>query len=966
MRKVMLILLGLFVTGAGFFLYRLLSPPKRILSTEVPKSEVSIPSRASTDSHRIGGTQIDLVEDSRWSRRDPDTKKVVEVGGFSKLLTPPEGSRYWLVKSPYLIRYEDRFTCRIDAEQGRIQMDQVGDLPSAVELMENVRLEISPIDQKQQDEKTYLYLDTLSYSSERSEFSTDGPVHMVSQRAEIKGRGLILIYNPRTSRMEYLEIRDLDTLLVRDAGGSWRDSRPADRPTAEKKSDLPPAAGAGAPAASEPSGASVVRGEEEPAYYQCSIQNNVMIRYGRELVVVGADQVNIQRILWEGGRGDSSAEAPEGQTKETADLKPAVAAVKTDPAPIPEEPAEIAAAPVRPPVAHSIDTIDREDVLITCDGGIIIQPMEDSEPVQSATAILPSVEMSGQLQIDRFFDAASEERIPLASCSSLRYVLRDEILELFSDSSGSPIQIYLDQAGSMIETLGQVFWDRRTNLARVDGPGKVTFTGDGESGEADRGEVTFDGLMDLEFADGAGLSERSPLALKMVNLTGGMEAVLHDQGLRSRARQALFTFQPSNKPETLDLKGDVHFETDSDGRSSQVQAGRTVLQFDSGGHLQSANLSGQVRMTSAGQTALAESAAIEFAQDSSGRLIPGQVHLQGQSQIEDAGQADVPPSRFDAMQIDYDLQGGNAIAAGPIHFTFWAPADDTVDFLKEPIPVEITAHDHAEFETDGKGAIRQVIFSGRVVAQWKAEGPREQLLRRFFGDRLIVDLEKDPSGAHRIQHVSLQDRKVLFESIHILDGKKVNHVGLTCVQFDYEADGNKITATGPGRLEMNNQAVSSVSQADRPFSLQQPCFAYMEGFDQLVWNLDRNDVRAYGRDSIYLNYWPFESGRPGDQVIVQCAHAQAQFDSAAEGKSELASLTASGGVSYREEKPGGRTLQGDSLTYSRDGGWVVIEGSEARPCKVDTVTVPMIQYQPETGQIKTQLSTSPSVMPDFR
>lgn len=954
MRKLLLILFAFLLAGAGFFLYRAVSPPAYIPKTELPDSDMSMPEHGASESRQIGDAAIQTAEKSRWSRRDPVTKKIVETGGFSKLLTPPEGSSYWGVESPYVTRFEQRFTCRIYADQGRIQMEQLGDMPSHVELMKNVRLEIIPVDRQGPDEQTYIYLDTLSYSSDRSEFSTDGPVRVVSRRADLKGRGLVLIYNPRSGRMEYLEVLELDYLLVKDAGASWR-TKDSPSKTAAADGDV-----MGPPDAPVKTAAETAPAAEDAAYYQCSIQNNVLIQYGREVVVMGADQVNIQRILWEGsGRDLSDASSPSpAQTR--AEVSSGAASSVSEAIPETFAPA----AQKEPPFFDPADSVSRDDVLITCDGGIIIQPMGPAGAAKGKSS-LPSVEMAGRLHIERYRDQTSDVRVPLASCSALRYILRDEILELFTDDPQSPILIYLDQAGSMIETLGYVFWDRRTNLARVDGPGKVHFVEDSLSAQEGKREVTFAGLMDLEFAEWGDSADESSLALKMANLTGGMEVFLQDQGLRSRARQARFTFQPSNKPDRLNLKGDVQFETDADGQKSQVRAEETVLRFDSAGQLRTANLTGQVRMTAAGQTAEAESADIEFQQGEDGRMEPGQVHLQGKSQIESAARDNVPPTRFEAIQIDYDLQSGQAIAAGPIRFTFWTAADETVGFLNEPIPVDITAYDRAEFETDGKGTIQRVTFIGNAEAQWKAEGPREQMLRRFFGDMLVVDLEKDASGAHRIRHVSLQDEKVLFESIHILNDQKVNHVTLTCRQFDFEAVGNKITAAGPGELHLNNAKAPSVPKEQKSFSLRNPCFAYMDGFNQLVWNLDLNRVLAYG-EQMYLSYLPIEGSVEGDLVKVQCVHAEAQFASPAQGKSELVSLVTSGGVSYREEKEGGHYLEGNSLVYQQSDEWVVVEGTENHPAKIDGVYVPMIRYHLQTGEIKTSLSTSPSSLPVLR
>lgn len=951
---------GLLLAGTGFFLYILLSPASPPVQTASSESEFTAPVIPSGRGGKVGGTTIDLVENSQWIRRDPQSKKVIEAGGFSKLLTPPEGSAYWMVETPYLIRYEDRLTCRIDAQRGRIQMDQSGDLPSNVELMDHVILQIHQAGHSNPEDLTHIYLDNLIYSSERSEFSTDGPVRMVSLRAELKGRGLILIYNPQAGQMEYLEVRDLDSLLIKGGGSFWKKSNPSDSRTQTEKAKNASAELEGPPLVRPPKMEKTVLPQDKPEgiFYQCSIQNNVVIQYGRRLVVAGADQVNIQQILWAGGSSGSSDSS--SQTEAAAKHTPASS---QEAAKVSNRSAAQPNVQNEQPLSPADSPIGTDDILITCDGGIIIQPMEQPFPPVGKEKSLPSVEMIGQLQIERFQDEYSPNAIPLASCSSLRYLLQEDILELFTDSPRNPILIYLDQAGSMIRTQGHVLWDRKANLAHVNGPGRINFAGDPDPVRVEDKELIFQGLMDLEFADRPEIEEDSSLSLKTVNLTGGMEAFLQNEGIRGRANQARFTFQPSNKPDTLDLQGDVHFETDSKGQKSQVQAQNTVFYFDSAGQIQTANLAGQVRLTSSGQTAEADTADIQFQQNQDGRLTPGHVRLGGKSHIESPGGKDMPPARFEALQIDYDLQTGKAIAAGPIHFTFYTPAEGVGNLLSGPIPVDITAHDRAEFLSDGKGTIEQVTFFGKVAAQWKAEGSDQQQIRRFFGDRLIVDLDKDTADGQRIQHVSIQDQQVLFESIHLLEGKKVNHIRLTCRQFDYTAAENRLTALGPGKLELNNQQVPAVLQTSDPISLQKPCFAYMEGFDQLVWNLDSGTVLAEGKNGIYLNYWPFEQGVLGDQVIVQCVRSLARFASGAQGKNELVLLQTGGGVEYREQKERGRYLQGDMLSYERTGQWILIEGTDAHPCKVDGVSVPMIQYNPQTGEIKTKLSTSPASLP---
>lgn len=935
---------ALAVVGAVFAVFVWMSPSVSLPEQPaVPVSVPEMPKRSVSEGSPIADTSVELVENSRWVRRDPQTKRVIEVGGFSKLLTPAEGSAYWIVESPYLIRYEDRFVCRIDARRGRIQMEAAGQVPSSVELQEQVVLRIRRPQARENEAATEIFLDDLSYNSERSEFFTEGPVRMVSQEAQLEGKGLMLIYNPRLSRMEYLEVRDLDYLLIKEAAGLGTARSSGQTTRTDTESSAAASSKVNAEKESAPASGSQI---PEPLYYQCSLRNDVVIQYGSRLVVAGADQVNVRQILWQ----KSSAKEDRVSLRRPQPMESPAHESAAAPEPTsrnrPEEPQAKPAQPAE------------NEVLITCKGGIVIQIAPEEEAEKKTVS---AIEMIGRLQIERLGEDA-KTRIPMAACSALRYVLSEDVLELFSGSNGDPIWLYLDPSGDRIRTQGNVFWDRRNHAARVNGPGQVFLeAGSGESGGG-RKEVFFAGPMDLEFAQAP---SDSLLSLKTANLAGGVEAVWEKEGIRSRSRQAFFSFEPlSNRPKQLDLSGDVQFETRADGQSSQVQAGRTVFYFDSSGQVKTANLSGQVRMVSDGQTVESDSADIAFEQTEEGRLVPAQVRLKGPSQIQSRSGEQLPPARFEALRIDYDFLKGTAVAAGPVFFAFYTPAEASNSLLAEPVPVEITAEDSAEFSTDGRGTIEQVVFRGNVAAQWRAQTEREEMIRRFYGDRLIVDLDRDSKGTQRIRHISMQDKQVLFESLHFADRKKVNHLRLTCRQFEYWGNENKLVAVGPGKMELNNQQTPTPAKTNdkQPLSLQRPCFAYLEGFDRLSWNLTSREFTGEGAEGIYLNYWPFENGQLADQIVVQCVQARAGFSDQGGGKTELEFLRAEGGVEYREQKPDGRYLQGDVLAYEKQNGWVVIEGSPERPCKVNGVNVPMIQYHPQTGQMKTKLSPSPSTI----
>ena len=390
---------GLAAVGLVFAVFSWLSP-----SVSLPEQPVvsvpapDLPKRSAPEAGAAADTTVELVENSRWVRRDPQTKRIIEVGGFSRLLTPAEGSAYWIVESPYLIRYEDRFVCRIDARRGRIQMEAGGQVPSSVVLQDQVVLQIQR-PQTPEDTATEIFLDDLSYNSERSEFFTEGPVRMRSQEAELEGKGLMLVYNPRLSRMEYLEVRNLDYLLIKQAAGLGPENPSTPKNSSEKAPQ--PVREERDSETEQPTRSPI----SEPLYYQCSLRNDVVIQYGSRLVVAGADQVNIRQILWQrSAKGSDELSLRRPEPVQSLSNESGTASL-----PQSQGPRETTAAkPVKP---------SENEILITCKGGIVVQVAPDEESAEKKT--VSAIEMIGRLQIERLAEDA-RTRIPMAVCSALR------------------------------------------------------------------------------------------------------------------------------------------------------------------------------------------------------------------------------------------------------------------------------------------------------------------------------------------------------------------------------------------------------------------------------------------------------------------------------------------------------------------------------------------------------------------
>ncbi|MBA4398238.1 MAG: hypothetical protein C0394_12760, partial [Syntrophus sp. (in: bacteria)] len=314
------------------------------------------------------------------------------------------------------------------------------------------------------------------------------------------------------------------------------------------------------------------------------------------------------------------------------------------------------------------------------------------------------------------------------------------------------------------------------------------------------------------------------------------------------------------------------------------------------------------------------------------------------------------PARFEAKKIDYDLTQGAAVAAGPVQFSFYTPAD--ANDPGSSVPVVISAQKNAEFFAGDKKSIRQVVFNGNVVGDATEDKPGDKSIRRLYGDTLTVDLAADSNGKTQMAHIAVTNGDVRLEALRFLNDIKSSHVKLNCKRFDYDGASQAIVAAGPGEIQLNNQDIPAVDPNAQAQSLdfRQPCVALVNGFDTMTWLRPQNQIRVNGsKESMNLSYMTIKDGKPDAITNAQMMNAVLQIAQDANGRDMLKELTADHGVFM--EQVGKHTLKGQKLRYTGDDGWVRIEGDETQPCFVDGIKAPMINYNLQTGQLKTQLSS---------
>ncbi|HUT29589.1 MAG TPA: hypothetical protein VMX13_07350 [Sedimentisphaerales bacterium] len=326
----------------------------------------------------IGDPGID-AQVARFVHTDKNNR-IDRVFGFRELLHR-QGDQWELAK-PYVTLYQRSFRCDITADNGQIRVEKTGSglSPTEGRLAGNVVIHISPR-RTGGAKESFLYLDDLTFVSERSQFTTPGPLRFVSPDAVMVGTGLEGAYNSEASRLEYLRITDLESLRLKASkaglfGGAT--SKPAKLaepgPAPDKQAPMSvTSAGSKKPV---PSARTTTQKtpQEQGQYYRCLFSRDVVIDTPEQLVLA-QDEISISNIFWKGGSVEdtNSAAEPEGAAPAGATPTPA-------------------GAPALPAVAGSPDKSmappapEDFDVVVTCRNGILAVPMGSSRSLQDFPA----------------------------------------------------------------------------------------------------------------------------------------------------------------------------------------------------------------------------------------------------------------------------------------------------------------------------------------------------------------------------------------------------------------------------------------------------------------------------------------------------------------------------------------------------------------------------------------------------
>jgi len=490
-RKFRLCLISLGAVLAVYLLYSRISKTPRIEIDREPESFITDSNVTDADGKvgMIGDVGVGKVQVAEFITRNKKTKEVENIFGFEKLLHQTRNE--WDIEKPYMNIFRRGLGCYVTADRGRTTIETVADRPSPkdAEFTGNVVVHIVP-EPSSDIKESFIYLDDITFISDKSHFSTPGPVKYVSQDAQMLGTGLELIYNDQLERLEFLKIAHLESMHLKStqtassSTATAETGRPPDANSRIKtqQPDKTVAVDDSPKAEISPDANTHAPGQKEGQHYRCVFSKNVLIDSPEQLIFA-EEQLTINNIFRPKDSGAQSDKAdPNG-----ADQVKKTTADNADNVQKEWEPNSAGSA-------NSVVKAEQgpNDIVVTCDNGFVVTPMDypktDTNSVKVSSEQL--IKTAGEKL--KKFKEAGDRTILIAQkidyCASTRDTIASGLSELTfytadpmsaeANETVVPVTITARDKARFLPTLNQAVFegDSVCTMLRADANCQNTYT----------------------------------------------------------------------------------------------------------------------------------------------------------------------------------------------------------------------------------------------------------------------------------------------------------------------------------------------------------------------------------------------------------------------------------------------------------------------------------------------------------
>ncbi|MBC8481725.1 MAG: hypothetical protein H8D47_03575 [Planctomycetes bacterium] len=397
-RRFIIVLLSLGVVFAAFVFYNIFSDmPVITIDSEISDPCIIDPQQDVIG--KVGDIGVGTFKNAVYYDYGKSGKIVGEFG-FERLLH--ESGSEWFLNKPYRRIYADGFDCFIDSDSGSVSVDSGLGRPDFKEftLTGNVTVRFIP---KSGDSarEARLYLEDITFISERSLFTTNRSVRLESDQASLRGRGFNIVYDEQGEKFDFQKFYRLDKLVL------LKDPNPPKLiAPKEKKKPPPEQIVAKHPKPKNPDNPAVDT-PQQGILYKCVLSENVSIQTQSQTVL--ADQIFINNFLL-------------GKTEEDSPKKQTAASAKS------AEPDKSVASngPAKSPASPS--PVTKEQTIIRCQGPCIVVPIDSAFEIPEVNAMPKQINNDDGKTIFAAwiieYDVISEE-IKAENSSQLHFYAKD-------------------------------------------------------------------------------------------------------------------------------------------------------------------------------------------------------------------------------------------------------------------------------------------------------------------------------------------------------------------------------------------------------------------------------------------------------------------------------------------------------------------------------------------------------------
>ncbi len=310
-----------------------------------------------------------------------------------------------------------------------------------------------------------------------------------------------------------------------------------------------------------------------------------------------------------------------------------------------------------------------------------------------------------------------------------------------------------------------------------------------------------------------------------------------------------------------------------------------------------------------------------------------------------------------AHRVDFDVSTTDTTLTGPVRIAFGLDPNDLTggDPGAELMPVTIRAQDSVRFFA----ASKRLQLDGNCIVTLHKTEPNLAYDCMMTAPMLAVELTEEPNAVTGEKTIGLarfeaSGGPVAVRAYRYLQNELIGWVALHSTRLDYEGEAKTFAVTGPGEIRLHNGQAPQAPIDPNEFSLRQPCFAFLTGFDWLTYSAETNTIIADADDhQILLDYFPQIDGSydkrhvQADAGRIEIALTQTEGE-----QTELLSLTALEGIAY--EDPVNR-FNGDVLFYDHPQTLVTVGGDGRQPCFFNGAPVDRIRMNLTTGATKAEV-----------